>query len=63
VGWGLLLFFFFFMGWCGGGRALAPLGKNNMKNREENEEQKWVCYICTMKKCGKKASLLLYYTI
>lgn len=42
----------------GGGRRL--LEKNNMKNREENQEQKWVCYICKMKKCRKKSSLLLY---
>ena len=41
----------------GGGRLLE---KNNMKNREENQEQKWVRYICKMKKCRKKSSLLLY---
>ena len=40
----------------GGGGGGAAFGKK----RGGNPEKKWVCYICKMKKCRKKSSLLLY---
>lgn len=41
----------------------GPLGKNIIKNREENQEQKRVCYIIKMKKCSKKILVCYYFNV